>query len=391
MSTRFRCRACQTAFVSHDDQVGRPITCPKCGAKQGTAPPTLMPKPAAPVAVAPSEESVFVPADDAKRPRRLRRMLAVGLVLLLVAGVAVVVALPTLRRWWHPVPPDPVETVATAYLHALVDGDSEATRRLGTVDLPPAIRTFRAVRRDRSKNSRLRGSFAPITAFHARVNETYTYDPSSGRYLPKNPLGPAAETLDALHDAKAKAEAEGLAKKIASGDPEDLFDAAEGMAKTFSNLAETVLAPKKLIPTYKRLVDDAKPPLPPAERTLALDFASRHETWDALLKRSYTTLKADGPFILDRAEISASIVEGLGSLGDPPTPLYLTLTRFRLEGIDTGWKVTETRRAGQPAAPAPEPSPPPSTPRPSPGETPIDRPYQQPLSIDPTYQQPVSK
>jgi hypothetical protein len=371
MSRRFRCQSCKTTFLVEDAQPGRVVACPKCGVKQKiAAAPVPVVAPAAPAAaVEPEEESVFTPSADARRPRKPRLVAGLAVALLLSAGVAVVVAWPALKRWWHPVPPDPVETVASAYLRALVDGDSEAARRLGTVELPPAIRTFRAVKRDRAKNTRLKGSFAPITAFHARINDTYAYDPGSGRFLPKNPLGPAAETLDALHDAKTKAEQEAVAKKIASGNPEDLFDAAEGLAKTFSNLSETVLAPKKLIPSYKQLIEDAKPPLPASERDLALDFANNRETWEALLKRPAMTLKADGPFVLDRAEVTASVVDSLGSSGDPPTTLYLTLTRFRLEGIDTTWKVTATRRDGQPVEPVPPQLPEREPPKLSPGES----------------------
>jgi hypothetical protein len=135
-----------------------------------------------------------------------------------------------------------------------------------------------------------------------------------------------------------------------------------------STLADGVLSPKKLIPTYQMLVEDAEPPLGPAEKELALDFAANRETWDALLKRPFNTLKADGPFILDRAEVTAMVIDKLGSSGDIPTPLNLTMTRFRLEGIDTGWRVTATRRAGQ--APPPKKSEPVPTPKPkvSPGE-----------------------
>jgi hypothetical protein len=286
-----------------------------------------------------------------------------GLVVLVAAGVGVAVAWPAIQRWLHPVPPDPVETVATAYLKALAAGDAEAAQRLGTVDLPPAIRSYRSVRHDRAADTALKGSFAPIAALHARIAETYEFDPSSGRYLPRNALGPAAETLDALHEAKAKAEKDEIYKKMQSGNPDDIFDAAEGLAKTFSNLSETVLAPKKLIPTYKQLVEDAKPPLPSSERQLALDYAERRETWDALLKRPFPTLKVDGPFVLDRAEVTASVVDALGSPGDPPKKLHLTLTRYRLELIDTGWRVTEARRDGQPPAQPPTQAPPsPSTP-----------------------------
>ena len=61
-------------------------------------------------------------------------------------------------------------------------------------------------------------------------------------------------------------------------------------------------------------------------------------------KRPFHTLKADGPFIYERAEVIATATDRLASLGDPPTKLRLGLVRFRLEGIDTGWKVVSAER-----------------------------------------------
>lgn len=349
MSRRVRCRSCRTAFLTDDDRPAAKVACPKCGARQE-------PSPASAPAARP-EASVFVPAEPAAGGRGGRRLALAGLAVLALGAVGLVVAWPALVRWWRPVPPDPVESVATAYLKALVDGDSDAAGRIGAIDLPPAIRSYRGVRRERPRDTRLRGSFAPITAFHARVNETYAYDPATGRFTPRNPLGAAAETLDALHEAKAKAEQDALAEKIKSGNPDDVFDAAEGLAKTFDSLAKNVLSPQKLIPSYKQLVDGAKPPLPPAERELVLDYVANRETWDHLLKRPFPTLKADGPFVLERAVVTTSVVDALGSSGDPPTTLDLTLTRFRLEGIDTGWRVTSARRAGASSEPPPRPGP----------------------------------
>ena len=146
-----------------------------------------------------------------------------------------------------------------------------------------------------------------------------------------------------------------------SGNPEDLFDAAEGLARPLAALSETILAPKKLLPTYAMLLDDAKPPLPPEERALARDYADRRATWDTLLNRPFVTLRSDGPFLMERAEVTASVVDALGSSGDPPTPLRLTLTRFRLEGIDTGWRVTSARREGG-TPPSAEPAESPGSP-----------------------------
>ena len=63
-----------------------------------------------------------------------------------------------------------------------------------------------------------------------------------------------------------------------------------------------------------------------------------------MLKRPFQTLKADGPFIYEKAEVNAIATDRLASLGDPPSRLRLELVRFRLEGIDTGWKVVSARR-----------------------------------------------
>ena len=182
--------------------------------------------------------------------------------------------------------------------------------------------------------------------------------PSQAGSRPKNAMGAAAETLDALHEAKEDAEKSGLYKKMQSGDPNDLFDAAEQFGKVFTQLAEGALAPKKLLPTYRMLVEEAKPPLPDDAKSLALEVSDDPEDWDALLKRSFQTLKADGPFIFEHAEVNAMATDRLASLGDPPTRLSLTLVRFRLEAIDSGWKVISVRRvlpgdeAKQPAPPA---------------------------------------
>ncbi len=150
--------------------------------------------------------------------------------------------------------------------------------------------------------------------------------------------------LDVAQAAKDEAEKSGLYKKMQSGDPNDLFDSAEQLGKVFTKLAEGALSPKKLLPTYRMLVLEAKPPLPDDAKSLALEVSAAPNDWAALLKRSFHTLKADGPFILEHAEVNATATDRLASSGDPPTRLSLTLVRFRLEAIDSGWKVVSVRR-----------------------------------------------
>ena len=276
------------------------------------------------------------------RARSVRRWLIVvaSLAIVAAAGVAVLVYWPRVK----PRPADPVERVAEDYLQALTKNDLEAQHRLSTVEEPPAIRSFQKVARDRTRNRTIKGSFAPLASLHRHIESEFSYDPAIARFTPKHPLGAAAETLDAVHAAKDEAEKTKLYEKMASGDPNDIFDAAENFGKVFSKLAEGALAPKKIIPTYRMLVDDAKPPIPSDQKALAAHVSEHPKAWDTLLKRPFHTLKADGPFIFDEAEVDAQVTDLLGSLGDPPTTLRLSLVRFRLEGIDTAWRVIAARR-----------------------------------------------
>jgi hypothetical protein len=283
-----------------------------------------------------------VPAPPAPgRPAGKWRWYLLGLIgIATIGAVGVMVAWPRLQ----PIKLDAVERVADAYLKALTGDDPDAARKYSTVEEPPAIRTVRSVSRQRDRDRVLKGSFAPLGKFHTGIESEFNYDPSIGRFSPKNAMGAAAETLDALHAAKEDAEKSGLYKKMASGDPNDLFDAAEQYGKVFAKLAEGALAPKRILPTYQMLVESAKPPLPEVAKVLALEVAGSMKDWNGLLKRPFQTLRADGPFIYEKAEVNALATDRLASLGDPPSRLRLELVRFRLEGIDTGWKVVSARR-----------------------------------------------
>ncbi len=363
MSTRVRCTRCQTAFLTAVDGPGEVVECPKCGARHRL--PRVGSDTTAAASEPPPPSNVFVPSGEAqvRKSRRWWLVSAVLLVLLTAAGLSALILWPRLK----PRPVDPVERVSEAYMQALMKSDEPAQRRLSTIEEPPAIRSYARIRRDRGRDRTFKGTFAPLARLHARIASEFTYDPEITRFTPKNPLGAAGQTLDAVHAAKEKAEKSGIYEKMASGDPNDIFDAAENFGKVFSDLAEGALAPKKILPTYKMLVDDAKPPLPEAQQALAGDVAGDPKTWDALLKRPFHTLKADGPFVYERAVVNAEVTDQLASLGDPPSHLRLSLVRFRLEGIDTGWRIIAARRI-QPGEPE---EPPVQVPVPSsPGDTP---------------------
>ena len=346
MSLRVRCSSCRTAFLTPIDQPGATVECPKCGARHRLPEPAERvdtPQPQAPSALASTPSaSVFVASSESQARSSRRRWFVglAGLAVVVLAGLAALVLWPRLK----PRPIDPVERVAEEYLQSIIKGDETAQRRLSTIEEPPAVRSFQEIDRDRSRNRTVKGSFAPLARIHSRIESEFTYDPAIARFTLKNPLGAAGETLDAVHAAKEKAEKSGIYEKMASGDPNDVFDAAENFGKIFTQLAEGALAPKKILPTYKLLVDDAKPPIPPAQKELATHVADNPKTWDTLLRRPFHTLKADGPFLFERADVDAQVTDQLASLGDPPTTLRLSLVRFRLEGIDTGWRITSARR-----------------------------------------------
>jgi len=318
-------------------------------------------------------QSVFVPSNEQPaRGSHRWRWIVLGLLALAALGaVGVMVAWPRI----NPRRLDPIEQVAESYLKALAQNDAETARRLATIDEPPAIRSVRSITRDRRKSRTLKGSFAPLGELHARIESEYVYDTAAGRFTPKNALGAAAETMDALQAAKEDAEKSGMYKKMQSGDPNEIFDAAEQFGKVFTKLAEGALAPKKILPSYQMLVESSKPPVPEEAKALALEVAASPKDWDALLKRPFHSLKPDGPFLYERAEVTATVMDKLASLGDPPSKLRLTLVRFRLEGIDTTWKVVSARRIlpGSEEKPAekgpasPRPSLGTPTPKPDPG------------------------
>jgi hypothetical protein len=318
-------------------------------------PPAVSSEPAARPDEVPGESpSTFVPSEDliVRRNRRWQAI-AFGLVMLLAIGsVAVMVYWPRLRT--KPRDLDAVERVAKAYLDALVRQDEESARKLSTIDESPAIHSVRSFTHQKALDRQIKGSFAPLARLHATIDAEYTYEATAKRFTPKNALGIAAETLDTLHVAKEDAKTSGLYEKMQSGDPNDIFDSAEQLAKVFDGVSKA-LKPERIIPTYKMLVESARPPLSDSARTLAFDVAESPQQWDALLTRPFWTLKPDGPFVYEQAEVTATVADRLASLGDPPSRLRLKLVRFRLEGIDTGWKVVSARRIqpdNEPAAPS---------------------------------------
>lgn len=382
MNVRMTCPNCQASFLVADEKLGQIVSCPKCGTT------TRMPASKEEVirlasAEGPAGPTSFRPVFEAEgpeedpRPRRPRRRLvpfAIGL----LGGLAIasLVLLPMLRRPAppspvepsEPEPTDPVEGTARAFLDALVSGDAEAIDRLSTLKVPPAISFHAASQRDPQGDETIRGSFAPVAGLHEQIGEKYTYKPEIDRFENVNPLGVAADFMDEAEKVRKDNEQAEIFDRIAGGSADEQLDAAVAYAESFANLTQNLLPRKELVPTYAQLVRDANPPLPPDAEALALRFGEDKETWDELLGRPFFTIEADGPFVLEEAEVTAVVRDRLASSGDPPRRLRLELVRFRLDAIDTGWKVVSARRED----PSEEPT------GPSPGESPVEGEFRSP-------------
>ena len=254
-----------------------------------------------------------------------------------MAAVGVMVYWPRFK----PNPPrerDAVERIAGSYLDALTRQDDEAAKKLGTIEEPPAIRSVRGVVHQKVRDRRLKGSFAPLAVLHTRIDADFTYDTAAGRFTPKNALGIAGETLDLLHEAKDQAKKSGMYEKMQSGDPNDIFDAAEQYGKMFEGLSK-VLEPKRILPTYKMLIESAKPPLPEDAKALALEVAESPQTVECPAQASFLDAQAGWPVRLrggrgdgDRGRPPVLAGRPAVTPADEARPVPARRDRHRLEG-----------------------------------------------------------
>ena len=355
---RLTCTHCHASFLVTDEALGQLVSCPKCG-RSSRMPGTIAEvaqqtstHPASPSVVRPPEApALFVEPNETEDelPRRRRRLIPF---LLGAVGGLVIAALVfwPMLRWSAPddIGPlasiDPVERTARTFLDALVSGDEQAVERLSTLTDPPALASYDDAQRDPFGNETLRGSFAPIADLNRQIAASYSYDPSINRFRKANPLGVAADFMDEAEQLRQENETGDIFSRIAGGSADEQLDAAVQFAEQFAKLTQAALPRKELVPTYAQLVQDAEPPLPPEAEALALHFGEAKPTWDHLLGRPFFTIEADGPFVLEQAEVVATIRDRLASPEDPARRLRLELIRFRLDAIDTGWKVVAARR-----------------------------------------------
>ncbi|WP_169976807.1 hypothetical protein [Tautonia rosea] len=361
MKIRQSCPHCLATFLVTDERLGQLVSCPKCGLTS-RMPATLgeaAQDSTTSVSREPASASVLITphsmeAEEAQPSTTQRRKRLIPFLLGAVGGLllAALIFWPILRTTApdrpEPLegagPINPVERTARTFLEALVANDVETIDRLSVQNDPPLIASFEDVQRDPSEDETIRGSFAPLAQLNDRIASTYIYDPEIKRFRNANPLGVAANFMDEAERLKEENEAGDIYSRIAGGTADEQLDAAVEFAEQFVKLTQNTLPRKELVPTYSQLVEDADPPLPPDAEALALNFGEDTATWEELLGRPFFTIGADGPFILDRAQAVATIQDRLASPGAPPRRLRLELVRFRLDAIDTGWKIISARR-----------------------------------------------
>ena len=324
--------------MTSDDRLGRRVMCPKCGANRSPPRPrcTSWP-PRCPRGVhagflglrrrrrpgAGRNTSQARPGHVADRPGDCGRCRVVAWPALNAGGIR--------SRPTRPRPPPP-----SICRHSSTVTSSRPSP--GTIDEPPAIRSFRDVRRvpDRDRKSRGRSPRSPRCTRSTRSSNTI---PRAAGSSVRDPLGPAAETLDALHDAKAKADRTRSTRRWPAATRTTSSTRPKGWGGALAKMAEGVLAPRSSCRPMSSSSTTRSRRSPRTRRALALDYAAHRETWDALLKRPFPTLKADGPFLFDRAEVVATARDRLASLGrsshEPPPdprPLPARRDRHRLAG-----------------------------------------------------------
>ena len=280
--------------------------------------PSSSPSPSAPPS-APAE-SVFVPSEQALE-RRSRRWWWIGLAFVTIAAVGAV----GVMVYWPRFKPKPrnadaVEKVAGDYLAALARQDEETARRLGTVEEPPGIASYRDVYHQKARDQTIRGSFAPWRSCTSGSTASSRYDSAAGRFTPKNALGIAGETLDALHAAKDEAEKSGMYEKMKSGDPDDIFDAAEQYGKVFDKLAKGTLRPSVSCRRTRCSSNRRSRRSPNEAKALALAVAEDPKRWDALLKRLVLDAEAGRPVHLRGSRGDGDGPRPAGVAGRPAQP-----------------------------------------------------------------------
>ncbi len=350
MSVAPSCLHCGLEF---DDDLAIEVNCPSCG----TPRPERSRRPAMIVGQHDPDELASLIRGGRPAPRRRG---AGGPLLALAVFAAIAAACYwTLRpagvgegRTSRPDEPD--GRVAFDFLQALIDNDQEALARLGaTRVLPPRLAGLDALRPEPAGNLSRSGDFAPIAAFHEKLEADYRADPRADRYKAIRPAPraapdqPAAPAAPAAEPGRRLTEEE-LFEVMGGDDPVAAEDAARALFddRPADPFERTPGRPPAIEPTYAQLAEAAEPHLEGEARALALDYGIDRATWDALIGGPFPKLRDAGPFGLERREWIASVRRRIESGQGRPERLRLVVSRFQLGDLDCGWRVTSASLVG---------------------------------------------
>ena len=176
--------------------------------------------------------------------------------------------------------------------------------------------------------------------------------------LPRMRLGIAGETLTCSTRPRTRLRKSGMDEKMQSGDPNDIFDAAEAVRQVVRRPLEGART-QAVLPTYKMLIESAKPPLPEDARALALEVAespgsgvpangpSGHQAgWSVRLRAG----RGDG----DRSRSPGLAGRPAVAAADEAGPVPARRDRHRLEG-HLGTSIQPGDEAAEPSkSPSPD-------------------------------------
>ncbi len=172
--------------------------------------------------------------------------------------------------------------------------------------------------RQRPRDQILKGSFAPLAKFHTKVDADFTYDKIGRPVHAQERAGawPARRSTSSTRRRK-RPRSRACTRRCRAAIPTRSSTSAEQLGKVFEGLSKVLDAeadPADLQDAGR--VGQA--PAAPGRQGVGPGGCRVARAWSALLKRPFWTLKPDGPFIYEQAEVIAKVTDRLASLGDPP-------------------------------------------------------------------------
>lgn len=352
------CPGCDKHLKVAEEVAGKRAKCPRCGLKIAIpalvhSGPTAANSDAEPEEVQVVDETQPVdsqtPADDWKpkqtvdfRKSTWRRKLVWALVLLL--PVLVVVGLVVAPTLW---PKDPKQIVLENYLAAVREGKFKEAEQFGVLDdnRAPIVKSLGRANFAEAEEKDTAGSFKEIAEFHQHIAGKYKAEGEV--FLANDITGKLAGTInlrDKILEEQQKAK---TSPKKYRDELDAAVDFAENYAKNVNALADMFIGGpqhKSVAVTYEQLLKEWGGELNPNQRYLLDSYRQNRAQWQKLLGRDFQSIGDEGEFTLQESSWETSLWLSNQSYSEPPKKVRVTLVRFSVGLIDSGWKVWEIKR-----------------------------------------------